>query len=463
MLSDEEISMILNTYMYMDYKEAGDGMTVNEILADLSSSNDCKPGGVHYGEYTVLSQAAENPEIGELIIGGQSHLMNFDTGTSACTFSTKDESCIYVVYRGTGDGEWPDNGEGMTKASTIQQERALSYFENVVEREKLSEGQKIVITGHSKGGNKAQYVTMSTKYDSLIDACYNIDGQGFSENAIKEWETRYGEQGYDARRNKITGIYGENDYVNALGISIVPENKVHYVKTPVKVENFAGYHDIKYMFSTLEKDPVTGESVNVFHGRKNSYAAGQGKLGGYAAALSASVMQLEPDKRDGCAESLMQMMELAGERKTGINGEKLTFSDLGDFLGTGIPLIFDSLLYTCAGQNMLYQAFDKKSFSEDVSGSVTVMADYRGLLMQVQALSEMADRLRKCQSEIEDIGSRLPEFMRNSWLLCHKIKKKADELDKEIKGLHRLSGLLESIVKIYMVEDIKTSDEILMI
>ena len=119
MLTDEEISMILNTYMYMDYKEADDGMTINEILSDLSTLDDYKEGGIHYGEYSVLSQAAENPEVGELIIGNQSHLMNFDSGTNACTFSTKDGSSIYVVFRGTGDGEWPDNGMGMTQASTI--------------------------------------------------------------------------------------------------------------------------------------------------------------------------------------------------------------------------------------------------------------------------------------------------------------------------------------------------------
>ena len=52
MLTDEEISMILNTYMYMDYKEADDGMTINEILSDLSTLDDYKEGGIHYGEYS---------------------------------------------------------------------------------------------------------------------------------------------------------------------------------------------------------------------------------------------------------------------------------------------------------------------------------------------------------------------------------------------------------------------------
>lgn len=461
-MTDEEISMILNTYMYMDYKEADDGMTVNEILADMASLPDYQQGGVHYGEYTVLSKAAVNPEIGELIIGDQSHLMNYDTGTCACTFQTGDGSSIYVVYRGTGDGEWPDNGIGMTQSSTIQQERALDYFETVVEREQISVEQKLVVTGHSKGGNKAKYVTMSTRYDNLLDACYDIDGQGFSEKTINGWKDEYGEE-YETRRARITGIYGENDYVNVLGTSIVPENQIHYVKTPVKVENFAGYHDIKYMFATLEKDPVTGKEVTVFHGEKNSYVSKQGELGSYAALLSLAMMKLEPDKRDGCAASLMQMMELAGERKTGINGERLTISDVGDFLGTGVPLIAGTLLGTSEGWNMLYHGVIKKSFSQDVNGRLTVMADKMSLLRQVQALQNMAVRMRTYREEIDNVCSALPEFMKNSWMLCHKIKKEAENLDREIRELEKLSKMLESIVKIYMTEDIRAADEILMI
>lgn len=462
MLTDEEISMILNTYMYLDYKEAENGMTVKEILADLSSSHDCMPGGIHYGEYTVLKQAAENPEIGGLVIGNQSHLMDFDTGTSACTFKSAEGS-VYVVYRGTGDGEWPDNGIGMTEASTTQQKRALAYFETVVERENLTEEQKVVITGHSKGGNKAQYVTMSTKYHELLDACYSIDGQGFSKKAIDGWKESYGEQEYEMRRSKITGICGENDYVNVLGYSIVLQDKVRYVKTPVKVENFAGYHDIKYMFASLEQDAVTGQPVTVFHGTKNSYVAEQGKLGSYAAVLSAALMELEPDKRDGCAATLMQLMELAGERKTGINGEQLTILDIKDFLGTGIPLIAESILYTAEGRSMLYKAFSKKSFSEDMNGNITIMINYSLLLTQMQELLKIAEQLKKCKNEVEEVCDKLPVFMKGGWLLEHKIKKEKADLEKEEKEICKLSDIIEKTAKAYMGKDITTADEILML
>lgn len=460
-MTEEEVSMVLNTFMYVDYREADDGMTLNEILDDLSDMPDCQEGGLHFGEYTVLVQAAENPEIGELIIDNQSYLMGCDEGTAACTFSEADGHSIYVVYRGTGDGEWPDNGLGMTQESTLQQKRALDYFETVVERQEITEEQRLIVTGHSKGGNKAQYVTMSTKYNELLDACYNIDGQGFSEKAVNVWEKTWGKEGFEERIHKITGIYGENDYVNTLGNSIVPEEQVHYVKTPVKVENFAGYHDIKYMFASMEKDSVTGEVRTVFHGKKNDYASGQGSLGSYAAQLSRLLMQTKPEKRDGCAATLMQLMELAGSRKTGLNGEKLTLSDIGDFIGTGIPIMAESLFFAGRGQEMLFDAFVKKSFSRDMNGQIMLMADYLTLSRQIQVLSQMADKVRQCREEAENVLDRMPLFMKSSWNLCRRLKAETDGLDREAEGLKELSEMLEKIIRVYMECDVQTADEIL--
>ena len=262
--------MVLDTFMYLDYKEAREGVPLREILTDLEAHPDYGGGGVHFGEYTILKEAAVNEEVGNLVIGCQSVNMGYDSGTCACTFTSPDKSSVYVVYRGTGDGEWPDNGIGMTQEATTQQKRALSYFEEVVQYMDLGENHRVIVTGHSKGGNKAQFVTMETKYGKLIDACYSVDGQGFSEMAVDRWKSKYGQEGYEERTGKLNGIHGENDYVSVLGNSIIPEEHIRYVKTPVEKNNFAGYHDIKYMFASLDYVGISGEYVTTFHGRKNS-------------------------------------------------------------------------------------------------------------------------------------------------------------------------------------------------
>ena len=102
------------------------------------------------------------------------------------------------------------------------------------------------------------------------------------------------------------------------------------MKTPVAVENFAGYHDIKYMFATPGKEQGEKTSM-IFSGSKNSYVAEPGLLLACAAALSAEVMKMPEEKRGGAAAVLMQLMELSGKKKRGQNGEILTKKDVEDF------------------------------------------------------------------------------------------------------------------------------------
>lgn len=457
-LTEEEISMVLDTYMYLNYKEADDGMTLSEILSDLSSLPDYGGGGIHYGEYHILSQAAENPEIGKLVIGNQSHYMGYDQGTAACTFTSKETT--YVVYRGTGDGEWMDNGLGMTQAETVQQRQALSYFEEVVERQDILPQERLVITGHSKGGNKAQFVTMATQYEALIDACYNIDGQGFSEAAVEGWKTKYGEEGYEKRTGKITGIYGENDFINGLGKSIVPKEQIFYIKTPVEKGNIAGCHDIKYMFAEWETDAASGEKKIRFKGRKNSYAAGRGALSSYAALLSSGFMWMEPERRDGCAAFLMQCMELGGERKTGQNGEKLTLSDVGDFCVAGISTIAGSVLFTMGERKLWKELGVNPGFTEEMQGNVLLFVKYSILYREAEELAAMAGKLRSLYGIIGEIANKLPQVMKGSGILSYKIGKEEKNLLKRIKELEKLSETLFRITERYEASDTKMAEEI---
>lgn len=452
-MSEEEISTILNTYMYFDYKEADDGMSMEEIIKELSSSPDCAPGGIHYGEYMILSEAVKNQQVGSLIIDNQSHLMGFDNGTAGCTFYTPDRNCIYVVYRGTGDGEWPDNGMGMTQSSTVQQQRALSYFETTIDRMNIIEEQRLILTGHSKGGNKAQYVLMSSEYGELVDVCHNIDGQGFSENAIDAWIDKYGESEYEKRRNKIIGIYGENDYVNVLGHSIVPQEQVYYIQTPVEKSNFAGYHDIKYMFAQQVTNPVTGEIETIFSGKRNAYAMQRGDLGNYAAQLSEDVMKLPEYRRDGCAAVIMQLMEVTRGSKEGINGEKLSLLDIDDFGVKGPELIGNSLLFSVSGINLLYGMFQKPSLTCDMKGDVRFGIHEEKLRQQADNLEKLALLIKKEKSALDTIEERLSHALYGNFDIKNKLAASERELKKLQLLIERASGQLLEIIGLYRGSD----------
>ena len=137
---------------------------------------------------------------------------------------------VYVGFDGTGRNGWIDNGEGLCEVRTELQQQACNQFDYYATSPEFADimntDHNIVVTGHSKGGNKAMYVTMNSEYGYLINSCVSMDGQGFSPEAIEYWNKVYGENGYSERAGKIISISGQNDFVHELGISIVkPQNQ----------------------------------------------------------------------------------------------------------------------------------------------------------------------------------------------------------------------------------------------
>lgn len=116
----------------------------------------------------------------------------------------KDQSC--VIFRGTGGtyNAWYDNVTGEYEEDTKLQRAAADFVRN-----ELNEYENITVSGHSKGGNLAQYVTVVC--DDKIDRCISYDGQGFGKNFIKSHREEI-----LSSRNKITSISAYNDYVNIL-------------------------------------------------------------------------------------------------------------------------------------------------------------------------------------------------------------------------------------------------------
>lgn len=130
-----------------------------------------------------------------------------------------------VVFRGTTtQKEWEDNGQGAYEYNTMQQIDALNYVNNLPY-------DNITVTGHSKGGNKAQYVTILSP---KVEKCISVNGQGFSNEFLK----RYKEE-IENNKSKIISINAKYDYVNCLFNKIY--NEIHYIKTDIQINPF-DYH-----------------------------------------------------------------------------------------------------------------------------------------------------------------------------------------------------------------------------
>lgn len=133
---------------------------------------------------------------------------------SSVLFVNEQTKEAVVAFRGTAGYEWKDNflGGAGTDAedgvSTEYQEDALEWFNSL----NLGEAgyDTITVTGHSKGGNKAKYITIMEEA-GLIDRCVSFDGQGFSDEFFKEYADKIIQ-----RQWKITNHNVDYDYVNLL-------------------------------------------------------------------------------------------------------------------------------------------------------------------------------------------------------------------------------------------------------
>ncbi|AZS17558.1 Mbeg1-like protein [Paenibacillus lutimineralis] len=147
-----------------------------------------------------------------------------EVGARMATFVDSDKNAT-VVFRGTaGDFEWYDNGTGGYLSDTDMQKQALKYIESLPYN-------NITVTGHSKGGNKAQYVgILSDKVDRVL----SLDGQGFSKEFVEKYQDLI-----DKNRYKIISISAESDYVNCLLIPVA--GKFIYIDTEYQ-EDFLRNH-----------------------------------------------------------------------------------------------------------------------------------------------------------------------------------------------------------------------------
>lgn len=354
-LNKDETSLIntcaiLSAFMYLDTQ---DERYTGRTLKDLIYDNDFVTKANQKYISAIQDAILKNPSLGDIAILSQSGIDNknipevapfsgFGPELVIANAFVLDNGDICVAYRGTGAGKWIDNGQGFGQENTVMQEAAVRYFDYVFEQYGTQNNENFYVTGHSKGGNKAQYVCMAADHNDEINHCYEFDGQGFSPEAIEKFKEINGRiQLYDMQIDKITAICGKNDFVSPLGISIVkPENK-YYVQTVNSSLNMAGYHDIFYMFNQESPDRInfkydkTGDAISIE----------QGNLGKCAANLSDSVMRMNASERGDCGIAMMSIIEKISTGGHGTGDVKgASFENTLTFMAKGIPMITNAFI-----------------------------------------------------------------------------------------------------------------------
>ncbi len=128
---------------------------------------------------------------GTLKMSGYVNLIDPETELqfSAVTFLMADGTAI-VTYRGTDDTlvGWKEDMNMCFLPVVPAQIKALEYLKNVAKEHKG----KLILTGHSKGGNLAVYAAVHSDaaIRERITAVYSNDGPGFGKNILDDPDYR---------------------------------------------------------------------------------------------------------------------------------------------------------------------------------------------------------------------------------------------------------------------------------
>lgn len=196
------------TFLHSSQESKTIGDYVRGVLrnsADIEDDTEYSTG-VTGAEYKEILQAVKSSEhLSEIIIQEVHYeAANVGGGRSAFLIDPVNNEAI-VAFKGTqSDAEWIDNVSGLYTVPTAFQENALNWYRSL----NLEGYDAITVTGHSKGGNKAKYITIM---DDSVDNCFSFDGQGFSDEFIRKYSAEI-----VRNREKILNIIAESDFVNIL-------------------------------------------------------------------------------------------------------------------------------------------------------------------------------------------------------------------------------------------------------
>lgn len=258
-----------------------------------------------------------------------------DVEGSKAMIIADDEGNYYVHFRGTCDGQWQYNDANYGDPPSELQTDSLRFFEEFMAED--YQGGNVYFTGHSQGGNTAQYVMINTQYGDHVDMCVSLDGPGVSNDAAETAINRYGEAYFDRQCSKMYGFYGEHDYVSPLGQQqIIPEGNVRYV------ENTGGdFHVVSGM--------MNGKSLNRLKEEGSAFRD-------MIVALNQKVItDLAPEDQKRAAELAMKFAEyLIGQGENGPNMRPtLTQQDLEEFKEYLFPILAE---FTAEHPEMIYPA-----------------------------------------------------------------------------------------------------------
>ena len=413
--STADTCALLNTYMYLDVQD--EELDNQSLIYSLDYIKRSYPNKATTEEFKILQKACdENPSLGNMKIVSQSHydhigsngesFFNYsgdsctDDPIQACAF--KDENGnLYVAYRGTGNRRWGDNGQGFVDSSTDMQYSAKEYLDHVADECGYNE---LYTTGHSKGGNEAQYSTITSKHKNDITACYSFDGQGFSDDAIAEFENN---PNYKEILKKMYSIDGDNDPIHKLIGVIIPKENTYYVNTHYKDSN--GNIKISYFHNILG---IVNE--NGVDWKKDKYGnitnGSEGWLSKFGELLNFNLQTLPKELKGSCAIAVMELIDM-------IKGGSMDDAEAGFFDFVALDFIGKPLILASLTEFAVVSMYEKYGFIGAIATIIIAVGQIGTWLPIVDSLVgvlEVGYIIKKIVDKASEIIERTKELIKNA-------------------------------------------------
>lgn len=213
--SEKELLMLSN-FVYLP-ASLEDG-TISEILAEYRTADGTFTpesvagagigGGLDSKQvselFTIMQAECDSGNNGFGDLSAARRLEESDV-RGICYTNKADENPV-IVFRGTGGTTkaWQDNMYGSFETDTRIQKVASDFV-----KYECGAYENCTVTGHSKGGNLSQYVTIMN--EDKIASCISFDGQGMNSDFVAT-----NREMVEAASGKIKSISAYNDFVNIL-------------------------------------------------------------------------------------------------------------------------------------------------------------------------------------------------------------------------------------------------------
>ena len=462
--NEARASIILNTFMYIDRCSKSERPETLKNIVNQISFDGLEDSQKAALEMTKISLALrKNSDVGDLeLVSFSEYNRTTYKGAYGAVFRSSDGSKVYVVYRGTGTGRWYDNGDGLSNTSSEYQNVALRYFNDVLDTLDLSGDVKLVVTGHSKGGNLSQYVTLKSKYGDKVRYCISFDGQGFSPEFLSSID--YGRSSHVTELcDRMYSICGDNDYVNVLGNKVIPSRNTVYIRTNTALTDIYGAHTIVPQYykdvGTQYCDYLFNFKTNMF----NDQVKEQRELAKCSLELSQNAMKLPHDKREDMCRTLMTLAEQyvgGSDSPNGLNGEKATVEESVGFLSNLYEIIIPLTSYAGkrAGEDMVFALLIYPNDSNaDISLASAPFSDRLNYVMSDPdimklyylgaslAIESISDRTAQVGYAVGDISSK--QFSAELGSVLQKQQSAAQTVSSCLRNSANLLGNAVALVK----------------